>query len=83
MDQFGNSIETIVLQVLGELGFRQPEPLGQTLLLRGGHLVGRRFRFAGIEALWFADEGQIKFRDDQGKLLRVLEIGDRWNKMAA
>ncbi len=71
MDQLGNSIETIVLEVLAEFGFSRPEPRGQTLMLRGGHLVGRRFVFAGVEAIWFADEGQIKFRNEKAELLRV------------
>ena len=83
MAQPNGSIRDLVLQVVGELGLANPVPHGQTILLRNRLVVGQRFNFDGVSAVWFADEGQIKFHDGQGRLLRVLDVGQADDKRAA
>jgi hypothetical protein len=46
-------------------------------------VVGREFRFEGVRAVWIANQGQIKFYDDEGDLLRVLDVGQAEDKRAA
>ena len=68
MDHPSGSIEQIIQQALGELGFANPVVRGHAFLLRDRQLVGRRFCFDGVEAVWLSAEGQIKFYDEQGRL---------------
>ena len=44
---------------------------------------GQRFNFEVVLADWFADERQIKFHDEQGRLLRVLDVGHADDRTAA
>jgi hypothetical protein len=83
MDWPSGSIEQIIQQALGELGFANPVFRSQTLLLRNRQLVGRRFCFEGVEAVWLPAERQIRFCNDQGELLRVLEVGGEQARKAA
>ncbi len=83
MDSPSGSIEHIILQSLGDLGFDNPVFRGQTFLLRDRQLVGRRFCFEGVEAVWLSAEGRIKFCNDQGELLRVVNLGDEQDRKAA
>jgi hypothetical protein len=83
MDHPSGSIEQIIQQALGELGFANPVVRGQTLLLRDRQLVGRRFCFEGVEAVWLTAERQIKFYNDQGECLRVVDVVDEQARRAA
>ncbi|MFO0870110.1 MAG: hypothetical protein U0935_14365 [Pirellulales bacterium] len=49
-----------------------PQVIQETLLLRGGHYCGRRFRAGGHLAVWFCDENEVKFYAPQGGVSRVL-----------
>jgi hypothetical protein len=46
-------------------------------------VVGRRFCFDGVEAVWLSGEGQIKIYDDQGECLQVVNVGDEQRRKAA
>jgi hypothetical protein len=83
MDHPSGSIEHIVLQAMGELGFANPLVRGQTFLLRDRQVVGRRFCFEGVEAVWLTAEGQVKFYGDGGRLPRVVDVGDEQGRKAA
>ena len=79
----GGSVEQIVLQALAELGFANPAFRGQTFLMRSRELVGRRFYFDGLSAVWLSDVRQIKLYDANGELLRVVDVGDEEGRRAA
>jgi len=83
MDHPSGSIEHIILQALSELGFANPVVRGQAFLLCKRQLVGRRFCFDGVEVVWLTAEGQIKFYDDEGQLLRVLDVGEEKSRKTA
>jgi hypothetical protein len=83
MDWPTGSIEHIIQQALSELGIANPVIRGQTLLLRNRQLVGRRFCFDGVEAVWMAAERQIKILGEEVVVLQVLEVGDEQARKAA
>lgn len=60
-----------IVRVLRDLGYDAPEPLQETLLLQNGHYCGRRFRRDGVSAVWFHEEGEVKFYAVDGSLLAV------------
>jgi hypothetical protein len=66
MDWPSGSIEHIILQVIGELGFANPVFRSHAFLLRNRQLIGRRFCFQGVEAVWLSAAGQSKLYDDRG-----------------
>jgi hypothetical protein len=43
----------------------------ETVLLRGDHYCGRRFRSGPLVAVWFSDENELKFYADNGGVTRV------------
>jgi hypothetical protein len=43
----------------------------ETVLLRGEHYCGRRFRSGSMVAVWFSDENELKFYSPQGGIARV------------
>lgn len=43
----------------------------ETVLLRGGHYCGRRFRAGTLVAIWFSDENELKFYGANGGVARV------------
>ena len=54
------------------------------MLTLDGYFVGRHFICNGISALWLADDSVIRFRDDNGTLLKATIIGrDSREKKAA
>lgn len=83
MDHPVGSIEHTIQQALTKLGFPNPVVWGQTFLLRKRQLVGRRFCFEGMEAVWVSREQQIKIFGEGGELLRVLDVEQRAGSKAA
>jgi len=60
------------LAVLGESHAAPGEPIRETVLIRGGVYCGRRFESAGGHAIWFVEEGQIKFYAADGRPVATL-----------
>jgi hypothetical protein len=76
-------IRNLVRQTLEELGLADAAPNGESLLTLAGYFVGREFRFAGVRAVWTANQGQIKFYGDDGEVLRVVQVGEGQQAKAA
>jgi hypothetical protein len=74
METSTEAIRSLILRTLDELGRGTAQPTGETLLTLAGYYVGREFRFAGFRAVWMASQGEIKFYDDEGVLLRSVSI---------
>ncbi len=49
------------------------DPLCEQLLIRQGHYCGHSYQLGPVRAIWFRDEDQLKFYDQQGQLLEVLQ----------
>lgn len=45
----------------------------ESILLRDDHYCGRRFICGKQSAVWFVEESQVKFYDEQGRLLEVVD----------
>jgi hypothetical protein len=74
MEPTAGSIRSLVLRTLNELGQGTAQATGESLLTLAGYYVGREFRFVGVRAVWVASQGQIKFYDAEGGLLRSVSI---------
>ena len=74
MEPTAESVRSLVFRTLDELGRASAQPTGESLLTLAGYYVGREFRFTGVRAVWVASQGQIKFYDDEGGLLRSVSI---------
>lgn len=48
------------------------EEFCESILVREGVYCGRRFSQGGLEAVWFAEENQLKLYDQQGRLMEVV-----------
>jgi hypothetical protein len=83
MEPSTESIRDLVHRTVQDLGLEASQPLGESLLTLAGYYVGREFRFVSVRAVWTASQGQIKFYDDQGQLLRVLDVVQANDKRAA
>jgi hypothetical protein len=83
MEPSTESIRDLVRRSLHDLGLPDAEPIGESLLTLAGYYVGREFKFAGARAVWMASQGQIKFYGDDGRVLRVVEVGQDDTKKAA
>jgi hypothetical protein len=70
-------IRNLVSRTLEELGLADAAPNGESLLTLAGYYVGREFKFAGVRAVWTASQGQIKFYDDDGEVLRVVALDEQ------
>ncbi len=76
MDNGGTlkQIEQALRAGLSELGMSDLTSRGTTLLIRDGHYVGRRFAFDGVQAVWLAAEKILCFYDDNGQMLKNVDI---------
>jgi hypothetical protein len=70
------SIRKLVQATLAELGMPDANwsLVNETILVRDRHFAGRRFGFAGIRAVWLADQGIVEFYDENDDLLRVVTV---------
>ncbi len=60
---------------LSELGMSDLPCRSTTFLIRDGYCCGRRFLFDEIEAIWLIAENVVRFYDEQGRLLKSVEVG--------
>lgn len=71
MDQ---SIFNLVAAILSELGLPAPTNIIPTLLMHDGYFVGHKLRYdEGCAIVWAASDA-VEFYDEQGKLLRTVNI---------
>lgn len=59
---------------LEQLQFAVGDGVLETILIRDGHYIGRRFRVDGAHAVWIHAEPDIRFWSDAGELLDVLKL---------
>ena len=68
------SCHDAVQSLFAELGVDSAAPMTESMLVRDGFLVGRRFQRNGIRIVWFFDAAEIKVWGADGKLLRVVPL---------
>jgi hypothetical protein len=79
-NELAQSVRELVhaqLSVLGEPHAASGEPIRETVLIRGGAYCGRRFESTAGHAIWFIEEGQIKFYSAEGRLVATLPTDGR------
>ena len=44
---------------------------GDTILVQNGHYCGRRFTCGRLQAIWFVEEGELKFYGEDGSVFKM------------
>lgn len=68
-----DSIRSLVSQTLSQLGMTEESEPRETILIRDGNYCGRRFETDHGYAVWFVEEGEIKFYDSDGAVIRTVD----------
>lgn len=71
--QLLNSVRVQVQGTLARLGAADAPPQ-ETILIRDGMYCGRRFYIDDFMAVWFIEEGEIKFYDQAGAVATVEKL---------
>jgi hypothetical protein len=61
---------------LEDLGAEAHAELIETILIRDGYYCGRRFECDGLSAVWFVEEGQVKFYQRDGSVVTTCTVDD-------
>jgi hypothetical protein len=48
--------------------------LDETILIQEGRYMARSYRVAGMMAMWLVEIGIVQFYDDQGNMLRTINL---------
>ena len=83
MDRSIFSIRESVANAVGKLRSDPPAGRGEAILCRDGYVVGHQFNFDGVRTVWFVDDDEIKIKNDQGEVLRILDLRSGLNRNAA
>ncbi|MCS7305585.1 MAG: hypothetical protein NZ602_10820 [Thermoguttaceae bacterium] len=60
-------------QLLG-LSEGELEELTETILLQEGRYLARSYRAGNLMAMWLVEVGILQFYDDQGRMLRTINL---------
>lgn len=69
--QHAQRIRKLVSDTFDRLGVDSSTSFEETVLIRDGYYCGRRYRRDGWQAVWFAEENQIKIFDRDGVVKEV------------
>ena len=67
----------VVYEAMADMGLPDPGPCCETVVVRDGYCLGRRFTFDTLEAVWLEADAKIEFYDSRGELLRTLSTEER------
>lgn len=76
------SCHEMVQSLFDELGVDPAAPISESILLRDGFLVGRRFQRDGIRIVWFFETAELKAWGRDHKLLKVLSLTEQHRQAA-
>ncbi|MCA9213476.1 MAG: hypothetical protein KDB27_10450 [Planctomycetales bacterium] len=68
-------VRDLVRRVLTDHLHRVPD-LSESFLIRNGHYCGYRFSYEQISAIWFAEEAEVKFYDESGAIIQVVDLSE-------
>lgn len=71
-NQLTNHVRQIVYETFRQNGASVEDVPEETILVRSGIYCGRRFDAAGLHAVWFLEENQVKFYGPGGLLCQVM-----------
>ena len=64
-------IRHFVQQTFLQLSADAPSSIRETILVQNGYYCGRRFTGDDLHAVWFVEEGELKFYGPDGTVLKV------------
>lgn len=67
-------VRQLLLRQVEARGLAPATLIGETVLIRDGFYVGRRFVFEGLEATWLLDSAQISLRSDEEGVLAPVDL---------
>ena len=67
-------VRSVIRETFTEFGASPDEGWSESMLIRDGFFCGRRFKCAGLQAVWFMEEQEVKFFDRDGGVVRVLDL---------
>ncbi len=67
-------VRQLVTTAVAERGLAPATIVGETVMVRGGYYVGRRFMFEGLEAVWMLDALQVGLQTDEGETLPPIDL---------
>ncbi|MCE9554767.1 MAG: hypothetical protein K8T91_15535 [Planctomycetes bacterium] len=76
------SCHEMVQSLFDELGIDPAAPISESILLRDGFLVGRRYQREGIRIVWFFEAAELKVWGSDGKLLKVFVLPEQHRQAA-
>ena len=68
---------------LSEVGMPDLPCRSTTFLIRDGHCVGQRLIFDRVQAIWLIAEKVVRFYDENGQMLKSVEVGTVEQRRAA
>lgn len=69
--QLTDEIRGLVTRTFSQMGVAAPGEFRESILIRSGHYVGRKFEAEGAHAVWFAEENQLKFYAADGRFSQL------------
>ena len=65
-------IRRFVLRTFLQYGADDSCSVGETILVQNGYYCGRRFTCNELHAVWFVEEGELKFYGEDGTVFKVI-----------
>lgn len=69
-------LRQFVERTMCRLGAERPAVVQESILIENGYYCGRRFRCDGFEAVWFAEENQLKFYSPEGNIVETSSLAE-------
>jgi hypothetical protein len=66
-------IRHFVQQTFAQIDADAPSAIRETILVQNGYYCGRRFTCNELHAVWFVEEGELKFYGPDGAVLKVTD----------
>ncbi len=73
---FPGEIRRMVLRIFQEVGAEvvSSQDLRETILVDAGACMARTYMAGGYKAVWLLDEGIVRFTNEAGQLLRIVNL---------
>ncbi len=67
-------VRELVAKAFDDFGVADPDSLKETILIDDGRYVARSYRTPGFLAMWLISVGLVQFYDEQGNMLRTINL---------
>ena len=70
-----DSLHQTIAAGLADLGMPDLPCRSTTFLIHDGYCFGQRFVFDGVQAVWLIAENVVQFYDENGRVLKSVDVG--------